>query len=364
MPVFLALIFLVILGAIVGSFLNVCIYRVPLEKSILWPGSHCGKCLQAIRWYDNVPLVSYWILRGRCRSCGASYSIRYFLIELLTGICFAGLFYLEAIRDVHHLAVFGALQKELALSGNASFDPTSIPLAGWGFLAYHAVLVSLLIVASFIDLDLQYIPISITLTGTVLGLIGGACLWPSMPATATKADNPLGIVLNLSAISGVYPWPIWLSPLPAWLSGPPVWTGLVTGLAGTLAGMLVLRGVRFVHQLGRGIEGMGLGDADVMMMVGSFLGWQPTILGFFMGVFVGLFFGIVQLFKRGDQMFPFGPSLAIGVLITMLSWSILGPRFAQLLFDGTLMLSMLSVGAVLLFVVSFGIRLVRGLFGR
>lgn len=64
MPVYFILIFLFILGAIVGSFLNVCIYRIPRERSILWPGSHCGNCWQAIRWYDNIPLVSYWVLRG------------------------------------------------------------------------------------------------------------------------------------------------------------------------------------------------------------------------------------------------------------------------------------------------------------
>src|SRR5579871_6075873 len=103
MPTLYVLFLFIVFGAIVGSFLNVCIYRIPREKSILWPGSHCGRCLQPIRWYDNVPLLSYWILRGRCRNCGASYSMRYFLVELLTGAAFAGLFYLEAMRNVHHL---------------------------------------------------------------------------------------------------------------------------------------------------------------------------------------------------------------------------------------------------------------------
>src|SRR5262249_54090573 len=80
-----------ILGAGVGSFLNVCAYRLPYEKSVLWPGSRCGSCFQAIRWYDNVPLLSYWLRRGRCRSCGASFSSRYFFVELFTGAAFAGL---------------------------------------------------------------------------------------------------------------------------------------------------------------------------------------------------------------------------------------------------------------------------------
>ncbi len=82
-----------VLGAAVGSFLNVCIARMPLEKSILWPGSRCGSCFQRIRWYDNLPLLSYLWLRGRCRTCGARFSPRYLLVELATGLCFAGLFY-------------------------------------------------------------------------------------------------------------------------------------------------------------------------------------------------------------------------------------------------------------------------------
>ncbi len=78
-----------VLGAVVGSFLNVVIARLPLEKSIIWPGSRCGKCLAPIRWYDNIPLFSYLRLRGRCRACGQSFSIRYFLVELLvrSGFC-------------------------------------------------------------------------------------------------------------------------------------------------------------------------------------------------------------------------------------------------------------------------------------
>src|SRR5205809_5731572 len=85
---------LFVLGTIVGSLLNVCVHRLPLEKSIIWPGSRCSHCLQPIRWYDNIPLLSYLLLRGRCRACGTSYSARYFLIELLTGLSFVGLFYL------------------------------------------------------------------------------------------------------------------------------------------------------------------------------------------------------------------------------------------------------------------------------
>src|ERR1041384_4498562 len=88
-------IFLVFMtGASVGSFLNVCIARLPFEKSLLWPNSRCGNCLQSIRWYDNLPIISYLWLRGRCRMCGQRYSIVYMLVELGTALAFIGFFWL------------------------------------------------------------------------------------------------------------------------------------------------------------------------------------------------------------------------------------------------------------------------------
>src|SRR5262245_14112279 len=90
-----------VLGLVIGSFINVAVARLPLEKSLIWPGSRCGSCYQAIRWYDNLPLVSYLWLRGRCRTCGATFSVRYFIVELVAGLGFAGLFYLEVVADMH-----------------------------------------------------------------------------------------------------------------------------------------------------------------------------------------------------------------------------------------------------------------------
>src|SRR5438477_1500533 len=90
-----------ILGTVVGSFLNVCIARMPLEKSVIWPGSRCSSCLQPIRWYDNLPLISFLWLRGRCRTCGEHFSPRYVIVELVAALGFVGLYYLEIIVNVH-----------------------------------------------------------------------------------------------------------------------------------------------------------------------------------------------------------------------------------------------------------------------
>jgi leader peptidase (prepilin peptidase)/N-methyltransferase len=88
-----------LLGAVVGCFLNVCIDRLPLQKSVFWPGSRCASCLQRIRWYHSIPIVSSFLLDNRCPTCGAAFSRRYFWIELLTGLAFAGLYYLEVIHN-------------------------------------------------------------------------------------------------------------------------------------------------------------------------------------------------------------------------------------------------------------------------
>src|SRR5438105_15835665 len=92
---------LFVVGIVVGSFLNVCIHRLPYEKSILWPlGSRCGTCYKPIEWYDNLPLLSYFLLRGRCRMCGARFSSRYVFVELLTDLSFVALYYLKVVVNV------------------------------------------------------------------------------------------------------------------------------------------------------------------------------------------------------------------------------------------------------------------------
>src|SRR5262245_4568633 len=100
-------VFLFVIGAAVGSFLNVCIVRIPYETSILWPASPCGHCFQPVRPWDNIPLLSYWLLLGRCRTCGARFSVRYFLIELLVAVSFPLLFFLEIVNNPAAQTLFG-----------------------------------------------------------------------------------------------------------------------------------------------------------------------------------------------------------------------------------------------------------------
>jgi leader peptidase (prepilin peptidase)/N-methyltransferase len=358
-PLTILLCFTFALGAIVGSLLNVCIYRIPMEKSILWPGSRCGRCFQPIRWYDNLPLLSYWILRGRCRTCGARFSIRYWFVELLTGAAFAGLFYLVVIENVHDMIALRDQRERIEWQ----LFPT---WQAWIVFGHHALLVSLLIVASCCDLDHREIPLAVTVPGTVMGLIVAtiwAWPWPYTPLTALGKIPPgmswSDIDVNLGPRQGLYAWPFW-GPLPPWFAPGGNWqTGLATGLAGLVMGTVMLRIIRFLFGLGMGLEALGLGDADLMMMAGAFLGWQPTVAAFFIGVFAGLIFGVIQIVRGGDNLLPFGPALAVGIVVSCLCWHKIGPNFQPIFFHGTFLLILSGVGCVLMLFLSYVMRMLR-----
>src|SRR5260370_6379316 len=158
--VWLAFVFL--FGAAVGSFLSACAARLPFEKSILWPGSHCFRCFQPIRWYDNIPLLSYWLLRGRCRRCRAPYSVRYFLIQLFTGLAFAGLFYADLVLNLPHIPLFTEQRYRVVEWGD-------VPWRGWAAFGYHAVLPGFLLPAALCGLEHLEVPLSLPGRGTVVG---------------------------------------------------------------------------------------------------------------------------------------------------------------------------------------------------
>lgn len=347
-----------VLGAIVGSFLNVAIARLPLEKSLLWPGSRCSKCFQAIRWHDNLPLISYLWLRGCCRTCGEKFSCRYFLVELATALGFLGLFYLEVVDNIHDWPV--GMQGWAIARG-------LFPFSWWVGFGNHAILLSLLLAAAACDLDGREIPLGITMPGTVIGLMGAVLLpwpWPYTPLEATPRPGP-GIQrgfewMNPESIKeGIYAWPVW-GPLPDLLAPGGNWqTGLATGLAGALVGSFLIRIMRCVFSAGLGKEALGLGDADLMMMAGAFLGWQLVVAAVFVSVIPALVVGLFQLFLRGDNSLPFGPSLAAGVMITSLSWKWLGPYLQPLFFWGTLLAILATAMCVLMFLTSLGIRVLR-----
>jgi leader peptidase (prepilin peptidase)/N-methyltransferase len=359
-PLWLVMVF--VFGVAVGSFLNVCIARLPLEKSILWPGSRCGHCLQPIRWYDNLPLLSYLWLRGRCRVCRQRFSVRYFLVELITGLGFVGLFCLEVVLNVHDWTV--------PFRSPFNIEMGVFPYQWWVAFGFHAVLFSLLLAVSVCDLVSWEIPLQLPVAGTVIGLVGSVVLaWP-WPYTGEQALAPVAAAAKAGAAprgwwalppgvgprAALYPWPVW-GPPPRWLE-PGSWQmGLATGLAGALAGTLVLRAVAFLFGKGLGKEALGLGDADMMMMAGSFVGWQPVLVAFLVSPLLGVFFGVFRVLVFRSHSLPFGPSLAAGVLFVLLCWRWIGPHVQILFFWPEVLAAFAVLAGVFMLVSSFVVRM-------
>ena len=339
-PVIVWSVWVFLLGLGVGSFVNVLVARLPYEKSVVWPGSRCFTCLKPIRWYDNLPVLGYLLLRGRCRACGATFSARYLWVELLTGVLFVGLFLWEIVFDGHRVPAVRAWANDVTFG---------VPPAGaWVFFVYHATLLTLLLAASLIDAGHRIIPPAITYTGTVIGLVGGLFLaWPTPTDPAAVATLQTHETWTQPGDwgripIGARPWPVW-GPLPDELP-PGSWQlGLVEGLAGAAAGTFLVRAIKALFEVGLGKEALGMGDADLLMMAGAFLGWQPVVLSLFVGAFASLAIKLPMMVVervrgvQSDRELPFGPGLAAGVVLTWLGWRWIGPAVQFVFFDGVLL---------------------------
>jgi leader peptidase (prepilin peptidase) / N-methyltransferase len=266
-PLPIACTFTGVLGAMIGSFLNVVIHRVPLEQSIVLPSSACPSCRTPLRAYDNIPILSFLILRGRCRSCREPISIRYPIVEALTAI----LFVLVTIHD--------------GVSFALPFD-----------LAFVAALVALI----FIDAEHMILPNVITYPGIVFALIMRLTV-PYLAAPSQLDDLP-GLIERMPSL------PIWA-------------VSLIGAALGALIGGGSLWLMGFLWERLRGVEAMGLGDVKMMLMVGAFLGWRLAVLTIFVGVFSGSVAGIAVMVRRGrnlQMMLPFGIFLGAGAIASVL----------------------------------------------
>lgn len=227
-------------GAVVGSFLNVCICRMPKYESVVFPPSHCTRCDYVIRWYDNIPVLSYLFLKGRCRRCGESISPQYPLVELINGA--------------------------LALALFLKFGPSFA-------FALLFLLCSALVVVTFIDLEHQIIPDSITLPGIAVGFLASFFI-----------------------------------PQLGWLNS----------LIGILAGGGSLLIIAYGYQWLTKKDGMGGGDVKLLAMMGAFFGWKAVLFIIFAASLVGSVIGIsVMLAQKKDSTLaiPFGPFLASAAVL-------------------------------------------------
>jgi leader peptidase (prepilin peptidase)/N-methyltransferase len=316
-----------LLGTIVGSFLNVCILRLPWCKSVFWPGSHCPSCEKPIAWHDNIPIVSWVLLGGKCRNCRTGISPRYAVVELLTGVLFALLYWMEV--EPHNQYVLGGP------------SPTAANLH-WRY-AYHLVLLSAMIVATFIDLDYQVIPDSVTVPGMIVGLTLGF------------------------AIGQVHLIPAWIVPvpftpaqlyIPPWFGSHLHWHGLIASGLGFVVGGGIVWLVRIIGGAVLGKEAMGFGDVTLMAMIGSFIGWQPALMVFFIAPFVGMVVAIVQWLSRGDNLIPYGPYLSLATVWMLLAWKPIWQWISPVFSEG-LIVPMVVLGCVgMLGVLLFAWRLI------
>ena len=268
-PLPIACVLIGVLGAMIGSFLNVVIHRLPLEQSIVFPSSTCPKCRNAIKPYDNIPILSFLALRGRCRSCGARISPRYPAVEALTA------------------ALFAAVTWHDGLSFALAFD-----------LAFTAALIALV----FIDAEHMILPNAITYPGMIFALVTRLAV-PYLAGPTHFEDLPQLV-----------------SVLPAKL--PLGAVSLIGALIGALAGGGSLWLMGFLWEKLRGVEAMGFGDVKMMLMVGAYLGWRLTILTILLAAFTGSLAGIAVMLQRGQRnmqmMLPFGNFLGIGSIASLL----------------------------------------------
>lgn len=265
----LADLFFILLGLVIGSFLNVCISRIPRNESIVLPKSRCPTCGNPIKPYDNIPLFSYVVLRGKCRSCRQRISWQYPAVEVITALAFWSTY-----------AILGFHLKSAILM----------------------IFFSALVVLIFIDLNHRILPNVITLPGTLAGLL--------LSLLAPVHDETAGFMMSFFDLT---------------LSNE-IWISFLNSFTGALVcgGFLWL--VAEVYFRIRKIEGLGFGDIKLMGMVGAFLGLKLAFLTIMLGSMMGAVIGLIYIKLSGKDSryeLPFGSFLGIAAIIAAL-W---GQRF-------------------------------------
>jgi len=242
-----------ILGAVFGSFLNVCIVRMPQEKSVVIPGSHCVHCQKPLFWYDNIPFFSYLALRGKCRFCKAPISFRYFFVELLTAMTFTGMYLYYGLTPV---------------------------------LAAYLFMVCGFIVATMVDFEHRIIPDEVSVGGMCAGFVFSFFI-PALHGAQ-----------QYSGLGGHFVSLGW-SLFGAFIGGGSIY---LMGLLGD-----------FIFKK----ESMGGGDVKMMAMIGAFLGWKMALVTFFAAPFFGAVYGIVEKIRTKDSAIAYGPFLVLGALVSL-----------------------------------------------
>ena len=258
-PEAVVLAFVGIFGAMLGSFLNVCVYRLPRNESVVTPRSRCPGCGRPIAWYDNVPVLSYLALRGRCRHCAARISVQYPLVELATGLIWAG----------------------------------AVAWFGLGFAALRAALLATLALGiALTDARHYTIPDEFSLGGLAAGLA---------LAFAPGGLGPIDAVVGAGAGFAL------------------LWVVKATGDWALARGLIRGEELDQVLEEGERPTTLGFGDLKMMAMVGSFVGWRGVLLTAFLGSLTGVAVFLPLLLFRRRAPVPFGVFLAFGAVVSLVA---------------------------------------------
>ncbi len=336
LPRLFVLPYLFILGLCIGSFLNVCIHRFPSKlrlrdqlKALISHRSGCPRCAAAILWRDNLPLVGWLLLFGKCRNCRRPISPRYPLVELLTGILFVLLYQSEMPPNF-----WGDVGNTGLLSSDGPQNITTLSSAAvWLHVRYllHTAMICCLIVATFIDFELRSIPDGCTVPMMLFAVIVSTVCGQTFIVPLWFQDASVADTLRLNS-------PDWLRPmlflwdcLPFAMQHPHI-HGFLVSIAGLVVGggliwMVRLAGFWVLRQ-----EAMGFGDVVLMGMIGSVIGWQPVTAVFFLAPVLAIFAAFLAWIRKRDREIPYGPWLSLATLAMILGWPFLWP-LAEPIFD-------------------------------
>ena len=255
----LLMIFYTLFGLVIGSFLNVCIYRIPLRKSIIRPGSSCTQCGNPIKPWDNIPVISWLVLRGKCRFCKTPISVQYPLVELLTGLAFFASARVWAFNS-----------------------PTFV----------NSLFLAIVIVLIFTDYHHLILPNVLTIPGTIAGILLSP--FQAFPFYLGMLDVRVLELLGLDNTPLLWPW-----------------IGSVIG-ALFCGGLLFL--VAFVYKALRHRDGLGLGDVKMMLMVGAFLGYRLAFLTIMAGSMLGVVVGLsMQIMGKAHMQTKLAFGVCLGI---------------------------------------------------
>jgi len=289
-------------GLLFGSFLNVCISRLPEHRSISKPRSHCPTCKKTIAWYDNVPLLSWVLLRGKCRGCGAAISWRYPAVELTVAAWFT-LNTLLLVRIIRVFSTIGAWDPRNGPMASSTADNAIFNMVAGAILGFF--LIGLLVM----DWQTHKLPDAFTFPGMLVGFLlvctQAIFLTPGEDDIHLNPRNDLRMSSpgSFAAKGNVF------------LTGP---EHLVFGrLAAIVGAALLLLAVRGIYKAVRHQEGLGLGDVKLLAMIAAFLGFWPAMLALFVGVILCSGYAVTLIARKKAHSLtrlPLGTFLAIGGL--------------------------------------------------